>query len=127
MSTHPKGFVLLYIMLVVASITVSISLASALGSTFAGNRLRTYTQGAEVRMLAMKCAETLLMQVRTNTALTGTGTLTIGTGSCAYTISGTAPAKSIVIAATQYNLYKRITITTTQVTPIILSTWTEGS
>lgn len=127
MNTRPHGFVLLYVMLVVATITVSIALASSLGSAFAGNRLRSYTQGAEVRMLAMRCAETLLMQVRTTTSLTGSGTLPLGNGSCTYTISGTSPAKTIALTATQYNLYKRITIVTTQVTPVILSTWTEGS
>lgn len=67
------------------------------------------------------------MQVRTNTSLTGSGTLTFGTGSCSYTISGTSPTKTIVITATQYNLYKRITIVTSRVTPTILSTWTEGA
>ncbi len=121
-----KGFVLLYVMIVVAAVTVSLSLSSALASTFAGNRLRSYAQGAEVRMLAAKCAEVVLLRVRANVALAETSSLTYGTGSCSYTVSGTSPAKTIVVTANQYNLMRRLTIVTTQVAPVILSTWTEG-
>ena len=125
LKTH--AFVLLYVVLMVASVTVAISLAASLGSAFAGNRLRSYSQNATVRMLGMTCGELLLMQVRNNTALASSGTLTYGGGTCTYTVSGTSPNKTISITATQYNLYKRITIITTQVTPTITATWTETS
>jgi hypothetical protein len=127
MSTTRRAFALLYVMLVVASVTAAFAFAASEGSAFAGNRLRADRQQADVRMLAMRCGEVLLMQVRNNTSLTASSTLSYGTGSCAYTVTGTAPAKTISITASQYNLYKRLTITTTQVSPSLQATWTESS
>ena len=122
-----NGYATLYILLIIASVTVSNSLAAAVGSTFSGTRLRAYALGAEIRTLTSRCVETLLMQVRNNTSLTGAGTIIIGTGSCNYIISGSVPVKIIAITATKNNLYKRVNITITQVSPVLLINWTEGT
>lgn len=124
-TTNQKGFALLYVMLAIASIVAAVSLASGLAGTFSGNRMRIYDGSAQVRMIAMRCAETLLMQIRNNASLTGSGTLSLLDGSCSYTISGSSPIKTITLTATRSNLYRRITITTSQMGPSILSTWTE--
>jgi hypothetical protein len=122
----PRAFAFLYVVLIIASVTTTISLAASVEGILSGNRLRADAQSAEVRMLTMRCGELLLMQVRNNTALTSSGTLTSGTGSCVYTVTGTSPAKVISITATMYTLTKRLTITTAQVTPNITSTWVES-
>ena len=119
------GFALLYIMLILASIVVALSLAANQSGFFSANRLKSYTTSAEVRMIGTYCGENLLMQIRDNPGLTGSGTLNYNSGSCDYTISGTSPNKNIAITATKNNLYKKVTITTSQVYPTITDTWIE--
>lgn len=119
------GFALLYIMLMLAALLTTLALTSARAGIFSGNRMTLYQNAATTRMIAMQCAETLLMQVRNDTALNTAGTLSIQSGSCSYTVGGTSPAKTITLTATYNNIYKRITINTSQVTPMILSTWLE--
>lgn len=129
MSTLPKttnrGFALLYIMLVLASVVTVASLIAGHVGMFAGNRIRSGSGAADVRMVAMYCGENLLMQIRNNTGISGSGTLTYGGGSCNYTISGSIPNKVVSITASKNNFYRRLTITTSQVSPTINATWVE--
>ena len=120
-----NGFALLYIMLVLASIIVAMSLAANQSGFFSANRMKSYTTAAEVRMIAMYCGENLLMQVRNTPGTTGSGTLNYNGGSCDYIISGAIPDKTITITAQKNNIYKRLTITTSQVYPTITATWLE--
>lgn len=124
---RPKqtGFALLYIMLILASFIVALSLATNKSTFFSANRLKSYTISAEVRMIAMSCGEHLLMQIRNNPSLTGVGTLDYNGGSCSYDVSGSVPVKIITITATKNNLNKKITIETTEIYPVILATWIE--
>lgn len=123
----PRGFVFLYIILIAAVVLAALSLTASTTGAFTGGRMRLYQQSAEVRVLAMHCAETLLMQVRNSTTLTGSGSLTQGTGSCAYTITGSSVPKTISITATKNNLTKRLTVTVSATTPTLTTTWIEGS
>ena len=125
--TSNRGFVFLYLVLLIASVTVAFALASSVSSGFAGNRIRSDAQSAQVRMLAMACGEQLLMQVRNNTALVTSGSLSYDGGTCTYTVAGTSPNKTITITATQNNLNRKMTITTTQVSPTITASWVEAS
>jgi hypothetical protein len=119
------GFALLYIMLILSSIVVALSLAANQSGFFSANRLKSYTTSAEVRMIGMYCGENLLMEIRNNAGFTGTGTLNYNGGVCDYSISGTAPNISIVISAVKNNIYKKLTITTSQLYPTITSAWVE--
>jgi hypothetical protein len=120
-----SGFALLYIMLVLASVVVALSLAANQSGFFSANRLKSYTTSADVRMIAMYCGENLLMEIRNNVNFTGTGTLSYDDGSCLYAISGSVPNITIAITASKNNLYKKLTITTSQLYPTITSTWLE--
>jgi hypothetical protein len=119
------GFALLYIMLVLASIVVALSLAANQSGFFSANRLKSYTTSADVRMIGMYCGESLLMQIRNTPGLTGSGTLSYNGGSCDYDITGAIPDKTITINASKNNIYKKLTITTSQVYPTITATWLE--
>ena len=120
-----QGFALIFVMLVLASILVGVSFAAGIAGTFSGNRMKLYDGAAQTRMVANACAENLLMQLRSNVNFSGSGTMSMLDGSCTYVVSGTIPAKIISITAVRNNIYKRLTITTTQLNPTILSTWTE--
>lgn len=119
------GFALLYVMLILASFIVALSLAANKSGLFSANRLKNYNISAEVRMIGMYCGENLLMQIRNTPGLTGSGTLSYNGGSCSYDITGAIPDKTISITATKNNIYKKLTITTSQVYPTITATWLE--
>ncbi len=118
---------MVYIMIVLSGIILASSLALSTTGVLSGKRMQRYTQSADIRMLSQYCAETALMAVRNNTAIATTATTTQGTGTCTYTISGTSPNKIIDVTAIKNNLYKRIRITVTRVSPSILTTWVEGN
>jgi hypothetical protein len=120
-----KGFALIYVMLILASIVVALSLAAGQSGFFSANRLKSYTTSADVRMIAMYCGENLLMQIRSTPGITGPGTLSYNGGSCDYDITGAIPDKTITITATKDNLYKKLIITTSQIYPTISDTWVE--
>jgi|GEM_PF-6570500 len=120
------GFVLLYMVIILASIFAALALAAGQSGAFAGGRLRAAENGADMRMLAMDCTERVLMQMRNAPGTNGTGTIAIDTGSCTYVISGTVPTKTVTITATLGTLYKRITVTTIQINPTITASWVES-
>jgi hypothetical protein len=120
-----KGFVMLYIAIILSSVVLTIAMAASLSGLFTGNRTRYSNNDIQARMIAMTCAETLLMQVRNSPSLITSATTPIADGSCTYSISGNVPTKTIMLTATRANIYKRITITTSQINPVILSNWVE--
>lgn len=120
-----NGFALLYLMLVMASIIVAMSFAANQSAFFSANRMKSYTVSGETRMIGMTCGEKLLMQVRDNPAVIGSGTINYAGGSCTYVISGSIPNKIITITAVENNIYKKLTITTSQIYPTISATWLE--
>lgn len=122
-----RGFSFIYIVMVLAMVTFGAALTSSQLSLFSARRAKLNVSAAEARMIGMQCAENLLMQVRNNTALISSGTLSIQSGTCTYSVSGTNPNKTITITAIRNNVYKKITITTTQTSPVILSSWVETS
>lgn len=127
MSAHPqhKGFVFIYVMIIVASILVAVAIVGGQTGVFFANNVKEHQASAEAAMVAEYCGENLLMQVRNNTALTSSGSLTFAGGTCTYSVTGTSPNKTITLSVVKNNIYRRTTITTTQVSPTILVTWVE--
>lgn len=122
-----SGFVTLLSTLVVGAVGLAITTSVILlglasyRTSFAGQ------QSAQARSLADVCAEEGLQQIRDLTSYTGTGTLTVGQGSCTYTVasqggeSRTVSAEGIVGTVT-----RRALITVTTINPsIVVSSWQE--
>jgi hypothetical protein len=120
-----KGFVLLYIVLIFASLAVAAALSAGNSGFFAASRTRSLDANLQIRMAAMSCAETLLMQMRQSPGSTSSGSMSVMGGTCTYSITGSMPTKTITLAVTIGNLYSRIGITTSQINPTITATWQE--
>lgn len=120
-----KGFAMLYVVLVLASILVAISFASALSGAGAGKRMRQYQQTLETRAAAYECAETVMMQFRNSPSTNTTGSFAVGDGTCTYAVSGSEPNKTITIDMQIDDTYKHITISTSQIYTTIESEWLE--
>jgi hypothetical protein len=127
MHTSKRGFVLLYIILIITFALTSLALAAGTTGVFSGNRLRLDQEAAQVRLEAQDCGEQLLLTVRMATTTSGSGSLAANAGTCTYSISGGSLPKLILLTATDGSLYKRITITITQLDPGIVASWVEGS
>ncbi len=127
MNHSPRAFVLLYIVLMVSSILTALVLAAGASGSFAGGRLRLDQQGDAARMIAEDCGEQLLMQVRNATTTSGAGSLSIGSGTCTYSISGNILPKTVTFTAVSGTLYKRMTISLSQLDPTLTALWNESS
>lgn len=85
-------------------------------------------QSGQARVLATACVEEALQIILETATTSRTADLTLGTGSCTYTI--TKPASSVIINSTgNYGtLVKRVQVTLSTTTPsIVLSSWQDVS
>ena len=91
---------------------------SGLGSSrtsFAGE------QSNQARALANACSEEALQLIRDNTAFTGSGSFSMGQGSCAYTVTNMGGSnRTIVASGTVSTVVRRVNIAITQITPTII-------
>ena len=84
-------------------------------------------QAYEARTIARACAETALRAIHDSTGYVGSGSVTLGTGTCTYTVaSGGAAVRTLDISASVGRIVQSLTITTDQLSPIIhVSSWRE--
>lgn len=72
------------------------------------------------------CAESALEAMRENNAFTGSGSVTINSNTCNYTVTNTGGNnRSISINATIGSITRRLTITTNAFNPLTISSWQE--
>ena len=87
MSTVNSGFITLISVLVVGAVGMAITvslLLLGLGNSRTGFAVQ---QSYQAKALASACAEEGLEKIRGTSSYTGTGTLSLGQGSCAYTVT----------------------------------------
>lgn len=122
-----SGYVALMSVLVVGA--ASLAIATALLLTAADSQRSTLVsqQSAQARNLATACAEEALQQVNSSNSYTGTGNLSLGQGSCTYTVSNTGGSnRTITSSGTVGPVVRRLQITATVgATNITVDTWQE--
>ncbi|MCX6793145.1 MAG: hypothetical protein NTY12_03895 [Candidatus Falkowbacteria bacterium] len=77
--------------------------------------------------LANACAEEALQQIRSSSAYTGTGNLTLGQGTCSYTVTNTGgTTRSVTASGTVGTMIRRSAISITALNPkLVISSWQE--
>lgn len=94
-----QGFIAFTTILIVSAVTLAIAVSvSLLGITEANTSLG-FKKGQETLKIAEGCGEEALLRLRDDSSYSG-GSLTVGDGSCAITISGVGSSKTIDITAT---------------------------
>ncbi len=85
-------------------------------------------QSAQAKGLANACAEEALEQIRGSTSFTGSGNLTLGQGTCSYTVTNTGGTNRTVTASgTVGTIIRKVSISITAIDPlIVVSSWQEG-
>ena len=122
-----KGYIALLAVLVVGA--ASLAIATALLLTAADSQRSTLIsqESAEARSLATACAEEAIQQIHDNTSFTGTNGLTLGQGTCSYTVTNPGGSSRTVTASGTVNTtIRRLQISiTVGASSLSVSSWQE--
>lgn len=121
------GYIGLISVLIVAAVAVTVA-TTVIGLGMANSRSSFATvQSARAKGLANACAETALQKIRDFLPYSGNGTLTMGQGSCNYTVTkGVGQNRTIVAAGFVGTVVRRVSIGVTQINPVItIGSWQE--
>ncbi len=127
MSQGQKGYLTILSVLIVGTVGVTISLSLlllGLGSSRAGFAVE---QSNQAKAFANTCADDALERMRLLNSFTGTRTLTIGQGSCTYTVTDLGGSnRRITASGTVGTVIRKVDVSVDQLTPIInIVSWQE--
>ena len=122
------GYVTLISVLVVGAVGVAIALSLILLGAGSSRTSFALQQSMQAKGLANACAEEALEQIRESTPFTGSGNLTLGKGTCSYTVTNTGGTnRSVTTSGTVRTIMRKLTVTITAINPlIVISSWQEG-
>lgn len=84
-------------------------------------------QSNQAKSLANACSEEALQQIRSSTVYTGSGNLTLGQGSCSYTVtSGGGENRTIVSTGAVGTIIRKVKVIISVINPTIsVTSWQE--
>ena len=123
------GFITLISVLVVGAVGVAIMLSLILLGLGSSRTSFAVEQSSQAKALANACAEEALQQIRDSTPFTGTGSLTLGQGTCSYTVTSQGGSNRTVTASgTVGTIVRKLKIIINQINPTItVTSWQEIS
>lgn len=108
-------------------LTVSLLSAGLLSTKNAAN----FQEAVQARFLADACLEEALQRIRTTTGFLGSGTLSVGGGTCLYQVvpgTGGGERRTITVLASRGLMTRRGRVEVRAINPrIIVTAWTEGA
>jgi hypothetical protein len=118
-----QGYVALLSALIITFIGIAVGTSLVLSGLGSSRTSFASEQSNQAKGLANACAEEALQLIRD----TGSGSFSMGQGSCTYTVTSTGGQnRTIVISGTVSGVVRRATIAITQITPTItISSWQE--
>lgn len=123
-----KGFVALITVLILGAASLAIASTILLSATD-DLRLMLITQTSiQARNLATACAEEGLEQIHDNNAFTGSATLTMGQGTCSYTVTKSGSNRTVTTRGSVNNVIRKLTISATISAGLVnINSWQETS
>ena len=123
---HSGGYIALLTVIIVGAAAMAISVTLLTTGTDAQRATLITQQSIQARQLAHACAEEALQKIHDSTSYTGTGTLTLGAGSCSYTVSSTgASTRTVTTTGTVSNVVRKVTAYATIDSSISVTSWQE--
>ena len=114
MSSKRSGYVALLTVLIVGAIATATALILLVTSADSQRSALVQQQSKQARVVAVACGEEALQTIHDDTAYTGTNNLSIGQGSCSYTVTSTgASTRRIDVTATVGTISRKIQINAT--------------
>jgi len=123
-----KGYVALITVLVTGAVGVAVAVSVILLGLGSSRSSFAIEQSNQAKALVNACAEEALQQIRDSIPFEGTGNLTLGQGSCNYTVEKlTAQNRTITASGTAgTTIIRKVSITLDKITPNInITSWQE--
>lgn len=122
------GYVTLISVLIAGAVGVSVAVSLLLLGLGISRTSFTEGQLRQARFLTDACAEEALEQIRDATAFSGSGSLSLGNGSCSYTVvSGGGSNRTITVSGMVGSIVRRATLSIDAINPLIhVSSWQEN-
>lgn len=126
---NQQGYIALLAVLIVGAASLAIGLALLVNGSDNERATLVTTQSIQARNLATACAEEALQQMHDNTAFTGTNNLTLGQGTCTYTVTNTGGSNRTVDATgTVNNVVRKVKVyATIGASSISITSWQDVS
>lgn len=122
-----KGYIALITVLVVGAIGVAICVSLLLLGLGSSRTSFSLEQSNQTKALANACAEEALQQIRDSTPFEGTGNLTLGQGTCTYTVTKlTGQNRTITATGTVGTIVRKVKVIIDAISPSInVTSWQE--
>ncbi|MEI6510804.1 MAG: hypothetical protein WCO25_02060 [Candidatus Uhrbacteria bacterium] len=124
---NDRGFAALIGVLVLGAVAATTASALVFASTNSLQASLGLRQYYEAKGIARACADVALRQIHDNVLYTGSGSVTLGAGSCTYGVANSGGSvRTISVTATVANVTKKLLISTSALSPkIVISSWRE--
>ncbi|MFC1622914.1 hypothetical protein ACFL16_00795 [Patescibacteria group bacterium] len=122
-----KGYITLLSILVIGSVGVVITTSLLLLGLGSSRTSFSLEQSVQTKAVVNACAEEALQVIQDNNPYTGTDTVTIGQGSCTYTVtSGGGGNRDVTVLGTVGTITRKVEIAIDAINPTInVTSWQE--
>lgn len=124
-----EGYIALLAVLITGAAAMAIAIMLLTTGTDAQRSALISQQTIQARQLAQACVEEALQKIHDSTSYVGTGTVTLGAGSCAYTVTSTGTSTRTVATTGTINTVVRKVVTNVTINASVISitAWQEVS
>lgn len=121
------GFITLISVVIISAVGIAIALSIVLLGVGSSRTSFAVEQSNQSKALANACAEEALQQIKDLTSYTGSGNLTLGQGTCSYTVTSQGGQnRTIVATGTVGTILRKVKIVINNITPAIsVTSWQE--
>ena len=126
-----SGFITLVSIAVAGAVGLGIALSILLAGSIFSKDMIVMQQSAQASALADSCTEEALQQLRTNTAFTGSGSLSLGGGTCTYLVAvgsgvGTSTSRTVTSSGTVGTIVRKVSAVINNINTFTnVSSWQE--
>lgn len=123
-----EGYVALMAVLIVGAAATAVATALLVSGADNQRAALITQQSTQARSLATACAEEAMQTIHDTTTFTGTNSLSLGQGSCSYTVTNTGGSnRTITTSGTVNSIVRKLQIYVTITTSISITSWQEVS
>lgn len=120
-----KGFLTLFIVVILGSVALGLILSLSQGSFMSIKTSNDNKKFAELKLVVDTCAEIALEKVRENNHYIGSGSVLIGGNTCNFNILDEGLRKRVEVSSTFGNFNKGLVILIDSFNPINIFSWQE--
>lgn len=122
-----SGFIVLITVLVIGAVSAAIAVSVLWLGVGDSRSSFALEQSNQAKALANACSEEGLQQIRDSTSFAGTGSLTLGQGTCSYTVTSQGGSnRTITSTGTVGTISRKVKVIIGQINPDInMTSWQE--